>query len=211
MKKKKSRKCEEKLEIEINKLESDLGHSGDTRNTLEELEYKKSCLEDLRKQKIEESVLRSKLNWMEFGEKPSKFFLNLEKRNFINRQMKKLIDEEGNAIQDKNILFETHRFYSHLYEKKPIKTFDWNAIADLNVPKLNSQLRDTLEGPLNINEAFEVVKNMKNNKSPGLDGFTAEFFKFFWDFKFCNLIQSEVNCRIRAKRGVARRSEVFMI
>lgn len=190
MKKKKSRKCEEKLEIEINKLESDLGHSGDTRNTLEELEYKKSCLEDLRKQKIEESVLRSKLNWMEFGEKPSKFFLNLEKRNFINRQMKKLIDEEGNAIQDKNILFETHRFYSHLYEKKPIKTFDWNAIADLNVPKLNSQLRDTLEGPLNINEAFEVVKNMKNNKSPGLDGFTAEFFKFFWDYLKYFLVRS---------------------
>ena len=127
---------------------------------------------------------------MEFGEKPSKFFLNLEKRNFINRQMKKLIDEEGNAIQDKNILFETHRFYSHLYEKKPIKTFDWNAIADLNVPKLNSQLRDTLEGPLNINEAFEVVKNMKNNKSPGLDGFTAEFFKFFWDYLKYFLVRS---------------------
>ena len=25
-----------------------------------------------------------------------------------------------------------------------------------------------------------ALKNMKNNKSPGLDGFTVEFFKFFW-------------------------------
>lgn len=34
---------------------------------------------------------------------------------------------------------------------------------------------------------------MKNNKSPGSDGFTVEFFKFFWiDLKF--YIVSAVNC-----------------
>ena len=27
---------------------------------------------------------------------------------------------------------------------------------------------------------FQVLKEMKNNKSPDSDGFTAEFFKFFW-------------------------------
>ena len=27
---------------------------------------------------------------------------------------------------------------------------------------------------------FKVPQYMKNNKSPGLDGFTVEFFKFFW-------------------------------
>ena len=25
-----------------------------------------------------------------------------------------------------------------------------------------------------------VLKKMKNNKSPGLSGFTVDFFKFFW-------------------------------
>ena len=28
-------------------------------------------------------------------------------------------------------------------------------------------------------EVLEVLKNMKNNKSPGSDGFTAEFYNFF--------------------------------
>ena len=29
-------------------------------------------------------------------------------------------------------------------------------------------------------ELTKALKNMKNEKSPGLDGFTVEFFKFFW-------------------------------
>ena len=190
MKKKNFKQCEEKLEIEISKLESNLSDTGLTSTALEELEYKKVCLEDLRKQRIDESILRSKLKWMEFGEKPSKFFLNLEKQNYINRQMKKLIDEKGNIIQGKNVLHETFRFYSHLYEKKPVETFDWNDIADLNVPKLSSHVRDSLEGPLDMNEVFEVIKNMKNNKSPGLDGFTVEFMKFFWNYLKYFLVRS---------------------
>ena len=36
------------------------------------------------------------------------------------------------------------------------------------------------EGPIKEHEVKIVVKNMKNNKSPGTDGFPAEFYKFFW-------------------------------
>ena len=31
-----------------------------------------------------------------------------------------------------------------------------------------------------MDELTKALKNMKNDKSPGPDGFTAEFFKFFW-------------------------------
>ena len=31
-----------------------------------------------------------------------------------------------------------------------------------------------------MEEIARSVKNLKNNKSPGPDGFSAEFFKFFW-------------------------------
>ena len=41
-------------------------------------------------------------------------------------------------------------------------------------------------------EIYTVLKNMKNNKSPGSDGFTVEFYKFFWkDIK--NHIVAAVN------------------
>ena len=37
-----------------------------------------------------------------------------------------------------------------------------------------------IQGEITNQEALNVLKKMKNNKSPGSDGFTVEFFKTFW-------------------------------
>ena len=73
--------------------------------------------------------------------------------------MKKLIDDKGKLIQE-SILIETYNFYSKLYQTNQVETMDWNDLANLNVPKLNTQLRDSLEGPLLMDEVFEVIRNM---------------------------------------------------
>jgi hypothetical protein len=36
-----------------------------------------------------------------------------------------------------------------------------------------------LEGELTPQETLSALKLMKNGKSPGMDGFTTEFYKFF--------------------------------
>jgi hypothetical protein len=38
-----------------------------------------------------------------------------------------------------------------------------------------------LEGLLSYDEVSFTLKNMKNDKSPGCDGFTVNFFKTFWN------------------------------
>ena len=38
-----------------------------------------------------------------------------------------------------------------------------------------------LEGKLKLEEISSALKQMKNNKCPGVDGFPAEFFKISWD------------------------------
>ena len=38
----------------------------------------------------------------------------------------------------------------------------------------------SLEGKISYEEASKTLLSMSNNKSPGSDGFTAEFFKMFW-------------------------------
>ena len=49
-----------------------------------------------------------------------------------------------------------------------------------NENKLNNEEVQSLEGELTYEELTLAMKNMKNSTSPGNDGFTAEFFKFFW-------------------------------
>ena len=49
-----------------------------------------------------------------------------------------------------------------------------------NERKLSDEQSASLEGELSYSEITNALKNMKNSKSPGLDGFTVEFFKKFW-------------------------------
>ena len=60
-------------------------------------------------------------------------------------------------------------------DDNPIET-----ILGENQSKLSDQDANILEGEIKYPELAEALKNMKNSKTPGNDGFTAEFFKFFW-------------------------------
>ena len=55
-----------------------------------ETEKVKSDLEALYDKKVEGIIIRSRARWHEHGEKNSKYFLNLEKRNNIKKHIKKL-------------------------------------------------------------------------------------------------------------------------
>ena len=51
-----------------------------------------------------------------------------------------------------------------------------------NETKLSDQEAENLEGEITLTELTKPLKNMKNDKSPGLDGFTVDFFlNFFLD------------------------------
>ena len=49
-----------------------------------------------------------------------------------------------------------------------------------NIPSLSEEQAQEIEGEITLGEASEALKNMKNNKSLGTEGFGVEFFKVFW-------------------------------
>ena len=64
---------------------------------------------------------------------------------------------------------------------------------NLDHPTLTSEERAGLEGLISIQELSVAVQNLNNDKSPGSDGYTADFFKFFFkDVGMCLL--SSINC-----------------
>ena len=52
-------------------------------------------------------------------------------------------------------------------------------LRNLNVPVLSNEKQNLLEGEISYEELLMALKNAKNNKSPGSDGFTMECLKMF--------------------------------
>ena len=145
-----------------------------------QLQNKRDELTSIRDIKMKGVLIRSRARWVEEGEKVSAYFCNLEKRNYINKSMNRLVTSEGSIISDKTeIINEVKEFYETLYKKREVEDTEINNLVR-NIPKLDEPRSRQLEGPLTLEEISSSLKNMSNGKSPGSDGFTSEFFKCFW-------------------------------
>jgi len=175
--KKEENRKEQDLENEINKIENKIIK---TEEELRNLQEKKDTLIGIRKTKMDGILLRSKARYASQGEHISKYYCNMEKRHFISKQMFKLINKKGETLdRTEDMLNETKQFYEQLYKKRNVTDIDLEQFVK-EVPKLTELDAETLEGPINLIEASNALKNMTNGKSPGTDGITVEFLKFFW-------------------------------
>ena len=169
------------LQEEIATLEKNV-----TENSIENLETKKHELESLRNEKMKGKLVRSRAQWVDEGEKPTKYFCGLESKNYTSKIIPKVEKYNGEIVTDqKEILKEVQYFYENLYKNKDedkgcsLKDIV-EGLKGASIRKLTEEEKDHLEGEIGSFEAGEILKKMKNNKSPGSDGFTSEFLKFFW-------------------------------
>ena len=176
-KKKKETEEENKLNKMLTQLEE---KSNITEDDIESIDLVRQDLESFRKKKIEGIAVRSRVQWLHSGEKPTKYFLNLENRNFVNRSVSFLEKQNGDIIDNQEeILTEVFCFYKNLYSKKEVNDVVLEDVIP-DSPKLDNDDNLKLEGKITYKEAATALKDMKNEKSPGPDGFTVEFFKFFF-------------------------------
>ena len=104
--------------------------------------------------------------------------------NYLSKIIPKLETSEGHILADqKEILEEAESFYKNLYSNKddPLSAINLKEyLKDTNLQKLTDNESELLEGDITMSELTKALKNMKNNKSLGTDGFSSEFFKVFW-------------------------------
>ena len=151
---------------------------------MELLTITKSELEKLREKSMKGHLIRSRTQWLSQGEKPTKYFCSLKHHNYTEKTVKKVIKKDRTEVSDqKHILNELKSYYSNLFKSQDLQleNFDLNKLLyAYHVKKLDNLQSESIDGPLTYTEIHMALKQMKNYKTPGIDGFPAEFFKVFW-------------------------------
>ena len=74
-----------------------------------------------------------------------------------------------------------HYFVEILNEDLPDRERDIAQITRLIPPSVTREDNKMLIKPVSLQEVEEAVNQMVLGKAPGLDGFTSNFFHYFWD------------------------------
>ena len=128
------------------------------------------------------AMYRSKCRWVEKGECPTKYFFNLEKRNYNRKVISELETTTGEHITNETlILLEIDSYCNNLYSSETTATLNeyLQFTNSLEISQLIEDMRDRLEGPLTYEECKEALSSFSKDKSPGEDGFTEEFYSKF--------------------------------
>ena len=191
---KKEEKSEENSLISnIKILQEEIDSDNEDQQKLNSLREQSLKLENLREKKTKGAIVRSRANLIDNWEKPSKYFLNLEKRNFTNKNIPSLTTANNDIITDSaKILKMQMNFYQDLFSSKDtIPTIGTKFSHYLkNIPTISDETREGLDRPYTMSELESAIRSSKLNKAPGPDGFSNEFLKYFseelkcWIFRY---------------------------
>ena len=138
------------------------------------------------------AIIRSRTRWHESGEKNTKYFLNLEKRQHCKTHVSKLKTFDERDITDpKEILDQGKLFYKNLYTAIPCNISQYKFFFDdVDLVKLKETEQEELELPLHNEECLLILKQCAKGKCPGTDGLSVEFYLRFWTQLGEEIVQS---------------------
>ena len=145
-------------------------------NKIEECEQK---LEKIENYKTQGKIIRSKEKIILRKEKPTKYFFSQKTKQKQNKkQITHLQNKEGQIFKTTSkILKEFKNFYHNLYKKHNTCETTQNELLK-DIPRKSEDAQNlNLIQKIQISEIKQAVFSMENDKSPGVDSLSIEFYK----------------------------------
>jgi exonuclease III len=180
---KEKRSHKKELEKTIENLENliVITTDGDVKDLQDELDVNKTEWAGLVDEEMRGVIFRSKCNWIEHGEKSSKYFFSLEKHRNEIKNIQSLDINDKNITDQKEIQTHIENFYTKLYSDTTSPEHS-NTEIDCDMEALlEDSDRDPLEAEVTIDEMYIALKELPLGKTPGCDGLTTEFYRKFWN------------------------------
>ena len=173
-KSKQSKTCESAIESRIEQLDAKICNDvcQDQQDLLEYEKLKKE-LQGIYEADGKGAIFRSKATWIEKGERPRKYFFNLEKRNYEKRLSHNYIMTRKSSYQtSKKVNKEIENHFSQFYKtnfdpskEKEISGKLQSFVENLDLAYLVEQESLELEAEINIEEVRNALNSFQNNKT----------------------------------------------
>lgn len=193
---------QEKLYEQIRRLET--AHKR-TNNDMVSQELKKcrQDLNDLLNEKAEGALRFANQKYYEQGNKGSRVLAFQLRKMQANRTVQKVTCPSANKLvsHPREIANAFSEYYKQLYDSVPISNKTEKIkqfLQQINLTKLNEIEAKALVETITEEEIKFVIGKLKNNKSPGADGFPGEFYKHFQE-EITPLLHRVFNYALRAK------------
>ena len=123
----------------------------------------------------------NKVNWLQYGEKNNAYFFGLEKQK-QKTPIKAIKINDEITTDNSQILKELQNFYVQLFKTRftEYREPDFSFLDGLSMPQLDQEEKCMLDEPLFLEEIHIAIKQMKRERTPGIDGFPIEFYDKFW-------------------------------
>ena len=207
---------EKKRLLDLNeKIISDFEIKPRNEHSISEEEYNsaKQEVENFHSEKTKGYILRSKCQMYEEGEKSTKFFLGLEKKRAISGTIDYLMGEGDKEINNyKEVLDEIKDFYKTLFSKKDLNGTDTQVFLEgLNLPKISDSEKILCENELTLDDLKEAMLSMSDDKSPGNDGISREFYNFFWEEVGMLMFDSFMEAKLKKELSASQRQAIIKL
>ena len=172
---------------------------------IKEIEAVKNRIKVIEEERSQAAAFRARAKWTREGEKTTKYFFSLEKRNFSQKTMHRLNVNGDIITEQKNIMAEQIKFYEDLYRSNKEICFNLTNTTDV---KLSDNQVQAMDKDISLQEATTALNEMKNDRAPGCDGLTTNLFKVIWSkigpqmIKLFNFCYTTGRLNPSARRGI---------
>lgn len=149
-----------------------------------QLKNVKDQLDNLAKDEIEKKLRFTRQTFFESGPKAARILAKRLRSQKIKNTVHKIRDPETNNLTSEpsaiNKAFK--QYYEKLYSQAGNDAEATRQyLAGLDLPTIGQMQNDILNAPITKEELESTINRMKNNKSPGSDGYPIEWYKVFKD------------------------------
>jgi hypothetical protein len=193
------------------------GGNKNCRKEEETLDNLNSEINSIIEEQCRGAALRSQCKNYEHGEKATKYYLNMEKSKSDKQEINLLINNNGQEVRDQNgILIEQLHFYKELYSKqeKPRNDFVQREEEKLfreKTTQVEEEDWPSLTSDITEDELEKIIMESPSNKSPGLDGFSNEFYKHTWPILKKHLIAAYQEALKEGEMCISQRQGIISL